>query len=182
MQSWQAGAAPGDNDTTFVPVPPCRLFDTRPGLDNVGIRVAPLGPGETFPTQVTAATASASASPPTPPPLHSTSPPSARRPSRTSHSSRRTSPRRPRRRTSTGSQDSHPHPTRSTSNCHPTAKSRSLTISGPSTSSPMSSATTHHRASPRSSRVCSLWKPTRRSRCRHPPQVKSRSRPRGRRS
>lgn len=53
MQSWQAGAAPGDNDTTFVPVPPCRLFDTRPGLDNVGIRVAPLGPGETFPTQVT---------------------------------------------------------------------------------------------------------------------------------
>jgi hypothetical protein len=53
MQSWQASAAPGDDDTTFVPVPPCRLFDTRPGGDNVGIRVAPLGPGETFPTQVT---------------------------------------------------------------------------------------------------------------------------------
>lgn len=53
MQSWQAGAAPGDNDTTFVPVPPCRLFDTRPGADNVGIRIAPIGPGETFPTQVT---------------------------------------------------------------------------------------------------------------------------------
>ena len=53
MQSWQAGAAPGDDDTTFVPVAPCRLLDTRTGPDNVGIRVAPLGPGEKFPTQVT---------------------------------------------------------------------------------------------------------------------------------
>ncbi len=53
MQSWQAGAAPGDDDTTFVPVAPCRLLDTRAGPFNVGIRIAPLGPGETFPTQVT---------------------------------------------------------------------------------------------------------------------------------
>ena len=53
MQSWQAGAAPGDSDTTFVPVAPCRLINTRPDADNVGARIAPLGPGETFTTQVT---------------------------------------------------------------------------------------------------------------------------------
>jgi len=53
MQSWQAGAAPGDDDTTFVPVAPCRLFDTRPGDDNVGPRSTPIGQTETFTTQVT---------------------------------------------------------------------------------------------------------------------------------
>jgi len=53
MQSWQAGAAPGDDDTTFVPVPPCRLFDTRPGPDNVGPRSTPISQTETFTTQVT---------------------------------------------------------------------------------------------------------------------------------
>jgi hypothetical protein len=29
-QAWTADAAPGDTDSTFVPVTPCRLFDTRP--------------------------------------------------------------------------------------------------------------------------------------------------------
>jgi hypothetical protein len=29
-QSWTAGAAPGDSDSTFVPITPCRLSDTRP--------------------------------------------------------------------------------------------------------------------------------------------------------
>lgn len=53
MQSWQAGAAPGDDDTTFVPAPPCRLFDTRSGPNNVGDRSAALGPDETFTAQVT---------------------------------------------------------------------------------------------------------------------------------
>lgn len=53
MQAWQVGAAPGDSDTTFVPVAPCRLFDTRPDPDNVGARKAPLGDGETFTAQVT---------------------------------------------------------------------------------------------------------------------------------
>ena len=29
LSSWRADAAPGDNDTTFVPITPCRLLDTR---------------------------------------------------------------------------------------------------------------------------------------------------------
>ena len=53
LQTWQVGAAPGDIDTTYVPVTPCRLFDLRPAPDNVGPRTSPLGPGETFTTQVT---------------------------------------------------------------------------------------------------------------------------------
>ena len=53
LQTWQVGAAPGDIDTTYVPVAPCRLFDLRPAPDNVGPRTSPLGPGETFTTQVT---------------------------------------------------------------------------------------------------------------------------------
>lgn len=36
----------------FVPITPCRLFDTRPGSDNVGARTAPLGPGDTHTVQV----------------------------------------------------------------------------------------------------------------------------------
>jgi predicted regulator of Ras-like GTPase activity (Roadblock/LC7/MglB family) len=32
----------------FVPIPPCRLLDTRPAPDNVGPRSTPLAPGETF--------------------------------------------------------------------------------------------------------------------------------------
>ena len=50
--SWRADAGPGDDDATFVPVAPCRLFDYRPG-DQVGDRNTPLGPGETHTQQVT---------------------------------------------------------------------------------------------------------------------------------
>lgn len=32
----------------FVPIAPCRLFDTRPAPDNVGGRIGALGPGESF--------------------------------------------------------------------------------------------------------------------------------------
>ena len=32
----------------YVPIAPCRLFDTRPAPDNVGGRNTPLGPGDTF--------------------------------------------------------------------------------------------------------------------------------------
>ncbi len=49
------GGAPFANATTssgdrsvFVPITPCRLMDTRPGLANVGSKASPLGPGETF--------------------------------------------------------------------------------------------------------------------------------------
>lgn len=45
--------ASGGNDSTFVPITPCRLFDTRPGDDNIGPRATPIGPGETFEIQVT---------------------------------------------------------------------------------------------------------------------------------
>ncbi|MEO1057354.1 MAG: hypothetical protein AAFY28_10615 [Actinomycetota bacterium] len=41
-----ADAAPGDDDATFVPIPNCRLFDFRPGDDNVGPKNTPLGPGD----------------------------------------------------------------------------------------------------------------------------------------
>jgi hypothetical protein len=34
--AWQADAAPGDTDTTFVPITPCRLADTRPEPNRVG--------------------------------------------------------------------------------------------------------------------------------------------------
>jgi len=37
---------PGDDDSTFVPVAPCRLFDFRSGPDNVGAKDTPLGAGE----------------------------------------------------------------------------------------------------------------------------------------
>jgi hypothetical protein len=45
-QEWRADAAPGDSDSTFVPVTPCRLFDFRSGTDNVGAKSTPLGPGD----------------------------------------------------------------------------------------------------------------------------------------
>ncbi len=32
----------------YVPIAPCRVFDTRPGTDNVGPRTTPLGPGDTL--------------------------------------------------------------------------------------------------------------------------------------
>jgi hypothetical protein len=37
----------------FVPIPPCRLFDTRPGINNVGQRDTPLGSTDTLTQQVT---------------------------------------------------------------------------------------------------------------------------------
>ena len=46
MQNWRAEAAPGDTDSTFVPIANCRLFDFRPGADNVGPKNTPLGAGE----------------------------------------------------------------------------------------------------------------------------------------
>ncbi|MEO1059096.1 MAG: hypothetical protein AAFY28_19475 [Actinomycetota bacterium] len=50
---WQATAAPGDDDTTFVPTPGCRAFDYRPAPDQVGPRSTPLGEGETYTQQIT---------------------------------------------------------------------------------------------------------------------------------
>lgn len=36
FQSWSANAFPGEFDTTYRPITPCRLFDTRPGTDRIG--------------------------------------------------------------------------------------------------------------------------------------------------
>jgi hypothetical protein len=44
-------SASGDGSAraaAFVPITPCRLLDTRPGVDNVGPRSEPLGPNTTF--------------------------------------------------------------------------------------------------------------------------------------
>lgn len=41
--------------TTFTPIEPCRLLDTRPGVDNVGSRATPIGPDETYTIGVTGA-------------------------------------------------------------------------------------------------------------------------------
>src|SRR4051794_35789346 len=43
----------GGAGTVFVPLAPCRLFDTRPVPANVGPRAMPLGPGETYTQAVT---------------------------------------------------------------------------------------------------------------------------------
>ncbi len=53
--AWSADAAPGDDDATFVPIANCRLFDTRAGSDNVGLKNTPIGPGDAnaFVQQVT---------------------------------------------------------------------------------------------------------------------------------
>lgn len=45
VEAWSVDAAPGDDDSTFVPVSPCRLFDTRPGYEPLGGKKTPLGPG-----------------------------------------------------------------------------------------------------------------------------------------
>jgi hypothetical protein len=44
-QAWSVTAAPGDTDSTFVPVAPCRLLDTRPGQAPLGGTKTPIGPG-----------------------------------------------------------------------------------------------------------------------------------------
>lgn len=49
----RAAADPGANEATFVPITPCRLFDTRPAPDTVGQRKAPIAADETFTQQVT---------------------------------------------------------------------------------------------------------------------------------
>lgn len=46
FQAWRVDAAPGDTDTTFVPITPCRLTDTRPPSQSA------LGAGETRTFQV----------------------------------------------------------------------------------------------------------------------------------
>ena len=51
LAPWRVGALqPGE--TTFVPIVPCRLFDTRPGPDNVGPRSAPIGAKDPYTLQV----------------------------------------------------------------------------------------------------------------------------------
>lgn len=52
-QAWNVTAAPGDADSTFVPVAPCRLFDTRPAEPPAGGTKTPIGPGVTITQQVT---------------------------------------------------------------------------------------------------------------------------------
>lgn len=41
-------AAGSSNASSFVPMAPCRLFDTRPAPDNIGLRTVPLGAGDVF--------------------------------------------------------------------------------------------------------------------------------------
>lgn len=45
-QAWHVSAAPGDADSTFVPVPPCRLFDMRQGEPPDFGKKTPLAAGE----------------------------------------------------------------------------------------------------------------------------------------
>ena len=51
FQSWRAEAV-DSGESSFVPITPCRLLDTRPA-STVGPRSAPIGPGEAYPLQVT---------------------------------------------------------------------------------------------------------------------------------
>lgn len=48
-------ASPPGGRSAFVPITPCRLFDTRSDTNNVGPRKTPLSAGETFVQQVTGA-------------------------------------------------------------------------------------------------------------------------------
>lgn len=50
--AWNAEAAPGDSDTTFVPITDCRLLDTRPPPERVGT-TASWGHAETKTVQAT---------------------------------------------------------------------------------------------------------------------------------
>ena len=47
-QAWSVGAAPGDDDSTFVPTAGCRVADTRPAPATVGVRSAPLAAADIF--------------------------------------------------------------------------------------------------------------------------------------
>ncbi len=49
--TWQADAAPGDEDATYFPTAGCRLADTR-GPDNIGPRSTPLGADEVYEIQI----------------------------------------------------------------------------------------------------------------------------------
>jgi hypothetical protein len=40
FQAWRVDAAPGDKDSTFVPITPCRLIDTRPAPFRIGTQAA----------------------------------------------------------------------------------------------------------------------------------------------
>jgi hypothetical protein len=53
MQQWRVDAAPGDTDSTFVPITPCRLFDYRPGESPAGGKKTPLAAGSPATQQVT---------------------------------------------------------------------------------------------------------------------------------
>ncbi len=44
-QAWSAGATDNDDGTTFTPIEPCRLADTRPGFPPEGDKKTPVGPG-----------------------------------------------------------------------------------------------------------------------------------------
>ncbi len=44
---FQEVVAGGGAGSLFVPIVPCRLVDTRPGVDTVGPRQVPIGPGQT---------------------------------------------------------------------------------------------------------------------------------------
>jgi hypothetical protein len=47
-EAWSASAAPGDQDSTFVPTAGCRLADTRPAPNTVGPRSVPLGAEDVY--------------------------------------------------------------------------------------------------------------------------------------
>jgi hypothetical protein len=51
----QAEGPEAELATTFTPITPCRLLDTRPGVDNVGPRATPVGADETYTIGVTGA-------------------------------------------------------------------------------------------------------------------------------
>ena len=51
----QQVSASGGTSSVFIPIVPCRLADTRPAPDNVGVRNTPVGPGEAVTFQVSGA-------------------------------------------------------------------------------------------------------------------------------
>ncbi|MEM9517671.1 MAG: hypothetical protein AAGA42_22685 [Actinomycetota bacterium] len=54
-QTWSADAAPGDEESTYVPVANCRVFDFRAGFEPAGGKKTPLGAGEAYTQQITGA-------------------------------------------------------------------------------------------------------------------------------